>query len=172
MKIDTAIRTMNVIMPIIGVVVVWAIFSGNGPLFIGKILITVTALALAVFPPMVDFNETHSTNPDWPPHARFHVVWQVLAQTSSALLAVALIWLLPSTLNFLLAIGLNYIWLFCFLFAMVGIPLYGGSLADPRGVPPIEFKLFGKPMEIDRNLHAVIISTILNTIGAVLVFCS
>jgi len=172
MKIKTALRAMDICVPLLVACIIWAIFSGNGPLFVAKILITATAFTLAVFPPIVDFNETHISNPDWPPHARFHVVWQVFAQTACALLAMALVWLLPSTQNLWLALGLNYIWLGCFLLAMLAIPLFNGSLADPHGVPPISFKLFGKPMEIDRNLTGVTIFSIVNTIGAVLVYQS
>ena len=50
------------------------------------------------------------------------MVWQFLAQTACGLLAIAL----------------------------VSISLYDGSLADPRGVPPIELNLFGKSMVFPR----------------------
>ncbi|GEM_PF-792668 len=172
MRIKTATRALNVLGPLVVVAVVWSIFSGNGPLFVARVLTTATALLLAVGPPLIDFNESHATNPDWPPHARFHVVWQVLAQSATGLLAVALLWLWPSTQSLWLAMGLNYIWLFCFYFAMASMSLYEGSLADPRGVPPIEVSLFGKVAVIDRNLAVVSILSVVNTAAAVLVFRS
>ena len=50
------------------------------------------AFALMVGPAKADFNRTHATNPMWPPHARFHVVWQVLMQMGVSLVVLALIW--------------------------------------------------------------------------------
>ena len=47
---------------------------------IPNILITLVALATGLAPMRADFNATHATNPLWTPHARFHVVWQVLCQ--------------------------------------------------------------------------------------------
>jgi len=41
---------------------------------------------------VADFNRTHATNAAWTPHARFHVVWQVLSYLGFGLLALALIW--------------------------------------------------------------------------------
>ena len=39
-----------------------------------------------------DFNKTHATNPKWTPHARFHVVWQILSYSGVGLIALYLIW--------------------------------------------------------------------------------
>ena len=39
---------------------------------LGRICITVSALAQLFGPFIADFNETHVLNPRWPPHARFH----------------------------------------------------------------------------------------------------
>jgi hypothetical protein len=37
---------------------------------LGKILLTLTALALIVLTPMADYSDTHIFNPRWPPHAK------------------------------------------------------------------------------------------------------
>ena len=43
-----------------------------------RVIFTIISIALTVGPTIADFNKTHATHPDWPGHARFHVVWQVL----------------------------------------------------------------------------------------------
>lgn len=37
---------------------------------VGRILLTLDAIALIVAAPMADYNETHIFNPRWPPHAK------------------------------------------------------------------------------------------------------
>ncbi len=39
----------------------------------------------------VDLNRTHATNPEWPGHARFHLLWQVMIVAVPALLEVVLV---------------------------------------------------------------------------------
>jgi hypothetical protein len=39
---------------------------------LGKIFLSITALAQILGPFVADFNHTHVLNPRWPPHARFH----------------------------------------------------------------------------------------------------
>jgi hypothetical protein len=41
---------------------------------------------------LIDLRRSHATNPLWTPHARFHVVWQVLNLALLALVELALIW--------------------------------------------------------------------------------
>ena len=67
-------------------------FSADGNL-IARILLTLAALGYGVVTIKADFNATHATNPQWTPHARFHVVWQILSYSGVMLIALALIWL-------------------------------------------------------------------------------
>jgi hypothetical protein len=39
---------------------------------VGKVLISLTAVAQSVGPYIFDYNETHIYNESWPPHAKFH----------------------------------------------------------------------------------------------------
>ena len=57
-----------------------------------RILMTITAIALTIGPAVADFNKTHATNPLWPPHARFHVVWQVITNSSLCLMILYILW--------------------------------------------------------------------------------
>ena len=61
-------------------------------LTIAKILLTLTVLGYAAVTIKADFNKTHATNPKWTPHARFHVVWQILSYSGVGLIALYLIW--------------------------------------------------------------------------------
>jgi hypothetical protein len=58
-----------------------AIFDSN---IFARILLTVVTAGYAVAPLIADLNSTHATNPLWTPHARFHVVWQVLRCSRSS----------------------------------------------------------------------------------------
>lgn len=48
-------------------------------LIAAKILLTLTVLGYTLGTMRADFNKTYATNPKWTPHARFHVVWQILS---------------------------------------------------------------------------------------------
>ncbi|HXL30446.1 MAG TPA: hypothetical protein VN968_14315 [Bradyrhizobium sp.] len=50
---------------------------------LSRILLTLAAIGYGFVTIKADFNRTHATNPLWTPHARFHVVWQVLSYTGS-----------------------------------------------------------------------------------------
>jgi hypothetical protein len=60
---------------------------------LSRILLTLAAIGFGFLTIKADFNRTHATNPSWTPHARFHVVWQVLSYTGIAVIALCLIWL-------------------------------------------------------------------------------
>src|ERR1700722_8072909 len=62
-------------------------------LIAAKILLTLTILGYALITIKADFNKTHATNPRWTPHARFHVVWQILSYAGVGLVALCLVWI-------------------------------------------------------------------------------
>jgi hypothetical protein len=53
-----------------------------------RILVTISAIFLAVVPPFADRNETHILKPHWIGHARLHTVW--LLTTNSLVSGIAL----------------------------------------------------------------------------------
>ena len=61
-------------------------------LLLARILFTVMTAGYAVATVIADFNATHATNPEWTPHARFHVVWQITSYVGFGLFALVLIW--------------------------------------------------------------------------------
>ena len=134
----------------------WAIFfSTLEPTFIANILLSAVAFGLAVMPLLVDFNESHATNPLWTGHARFHLVWQVNAMILSSLLSLYLLWITDDSLSLGLVYCIIYLWIIAFALTLFSMSLYDGELNDVNGVPPIKQKLFGKNIVIDRNVQAI-----------------
>ena len=111
-------------------------FNGDGNL-IARILLTLTVFSYAVGTLKADFNRTHATNPLWTPHARFHVVWQILSYVGIGAIALGLIWLKGplSAGRLYLAAGLSVAVYAGFFAALFSRPVYGGALTDPNGYP-------------------------------------
>lgn len=57
-----------------------------------RLLITLCVLVYAVLIPFLEWNDSHVFNPDWPPHARFHEVWQLFTHITLGLFALYLPW--------------------------------------------------------------------------------
>jgi len=127
-----------------------------------RILLTLAAIGYGFVTIKADFNRTHATNPLWTPHARFHVVWQVLSYTGIAVIALCLIWLngpLPRE-RLLLAGALGAAVYGAFFAALVARKLFGGALYDQNGYPPFRSPL--GPWLWDANVTAFsVLSTIL-----------
>lgn len=132
-----------------------------------RIFLSIVAVALIIGPTKADFNATHATNPLWTPHARFHVVWQVLYNNSISLVVLYLLWSDSSEylMQLYLAAILNFIWGVNFLITLIAMPIYGGKLADVNGIKPFRFNIFGKVHLVDTNVFGGTILMTLNTIG-------
>lgn len=120
---------------------------------------TLAAIIYGLGPPFADFNKTHVSNPLWPGHARFHVVWQVLITFWIAVLGSYLLWK-KTTDEFFVKISflLGMIILGGFLINSAVTHLYDGSLSDPNGYLPIFYT-------IDTNLFAFSIAFIFLVVG-------
>ena len=105
---------------------------------IARIFLTLTVLGYALVTIKADFNKTHATNPRWTPHARFHVVWQILSYAGVGLVALYLIWIDgPNPLERLyLAAALSAAIYGAFFAAVIARPVFGGALFDENGYPP------------------------------------
>lgn len=139
-------------------------------LLVPRLLFTVVAVMISVGPIIADFNKTHATNPLWTPHARFHVVWQVLSQTGVSLVILWLLWsgAADYRVHIWVAAILNYVWIASFYATLVSMPLYGGALKDVNGIKPFRFNIFGKIYLVDTNLFGSVILLIVNTVGVFL----
>lgn len=104
---------------------------------IARILLSLTVFGYAVGTVKADFNATHATNPLWTPHARFHVVWQILSYVGVGVIVLGLIWITGpvSTGRLYLAAALSFVIYGAFFGSVLSRPLYGGALTDPNGYP-------------------------------------
>lgn len=135
-----------------------------------RILISLVAIAISVGPMFADFNNTHATNPAWTPHARFHVVWQVLCQAGVSLVILYLLWA-PSAdplTHIWVGASLAFIWIVSFFSTMATMSWFGGTLADVNGIEPFRFKILGKVRLVDTNLLGATILTCINSIACYL----
>jgi hypothetical protein len=132
-------------------------------LLVARILFTLMTLGYAGATVIADFNKTHATNPQWTPHARFHVVWQICSYVGFGLLALVLIWW-PGPLaveRLYLAAIMGAIVYAAFFVAVVAMPVYGGGAYDDNGYQP-----FAAPVPIfagrwDVNITAFSVQLVL-----------
>src|SRR5436305_11292346 len=117
-----------------------------------RVLLTINTIGYSAIPVLADFNKTHATNPLWTPHARFHVVWQVLSYCGVGLIALWLIWSAGPPAKLWLAVALAVAMYAAFFATVFAMPRFGGGLADPNGVPPIgRVTLGGRAAVIEAN---------------------
>jgi hypothetical protein len=133
-----------------------------------KILITLVAFATAFGPIRADFNATHATNPLWTPHARFHVVWQVLCQAGIAMFILYILWGADFTGHVWLAAMMNFNWAVTFFLTLANMKRFAGSLKDVNGIAPFRFTIGGKLRLIDTNLFGATLLTALNLTATIL----
>jgi hypothetical protein len=124
-------------------------------LLFGKMLMSLATVMYGFIPPIVDFNSTHATNPTWPGHARFHVVWQVLIMFFIAILSLYLIWFKVDSL--VIAFFLGIIILGSFFLNTFFRKRYKGTLADKNGIQ--------KTANLDSNFLIFIFEIIILSAG-------
>ena len=132
-------------------------FSLDHVLF-ARIALSILCAVQGISTIAIDFNRTHATNPSWTGHARFHVVWQSSTVFLLSALEVLLLWgpMFSSRAGFYLAALLAALSPIGFLLAFVCRKVYGGTLSDPNGIPPVPLEVFGVVRAIDLNLAAVL----------------
>jgi hypothetical protein len=123
---------------------------------IARVLLSLSALGYSLVTIKADFNKTHATNPAWTPHARFHVVWQILSYSGIGLIALYLIWASgPMAAERLyLAAAFGFAIYGAFFAAVFARPLYKGMLYDQNGYLPFAPPLGPKQWRWDANVTA------------------
>jgi len=139
-----------------------------------RILLTLVAFGYSAITVFADFNKTHATNPSWTPHARFHVVWQVLSYCGIALISLYLIWA-PGALpieRLYLAAALAVAIYGGFFGAVFGRPVYGGGLYDQNGYPSFRAPIGPKTWMWDVNVTAFTVTSVILVAGVLAVIAS
>jgi hypothetical protein len=133
---------------------------------LARILLSLTTLGYALVTIKADFNRTHATNPKWTPHARFHVVWQILSYAGVGLIALYLIWSggPESAERLYLAAALSVAVYGGFFGAVLSRPMYGGALYDDNGYLPFRPPLGPATWRWDVNVTAF---TVLSSVALV-----
>jgi len=131
--------------------------------FVARLMVSAIAGGQGVLPLFIDLNRTHATNPLWPGHARFHVVWQAFTGLPSSAIAIALIWWPGTALRerFYLAALLTATSLAGFLVAALSRPLFGGTFHDANGIQPVRLRFGSREIAVDMNLAIVCVAWVL-----------
>lgn len=126
-------------------------------LVLPDVFLCVLALGQGAATLAIDLTKTHATNPEWPGHARFHVVWQ---SANTGLLTAIVAGVLgnqhlPEQARFHLALLITVVPMLGFIAALLFRQTYQGTLRDRFGVPPLVVTVKGERREIDMNTVAV-----------------
>jgi hypothetical protein len=124
---------------------------------ISKLLISIGVLFYLLVIPLLEWNHSHVFNPQWPPHARFHEVWQLFTHATLGILVLWLVWLkeqivLPALISCCVMGGV--------LFSHILSPYVGASVQSGnigRQVMGLELAVFVATMIITTSIIAVLI---------------
>jgi hypothetical protein len=136
---------------------------------LARILLSLATIVYAFVTIKADFNATHATNPTWTPHARFHVVWQVLSYSGIGLVSLGLIWIRgPMEVERLyVAALLGAVIYAAFYIALFSRSLFGGRLYDENGYPPFKPPFGPTQLRWDINVTAFTAASIVLLLGVI-----
>lgn len=97
---------------------------------LARLSVSLAALVLGLVVPILEINETHLFNSQWPAHARLHEAWQLLANASLSLLCLWLVWKRSAER---LASAIMLAATGSFVVAFIAQATYGGSMKHTDG---------------------------------------
>ncbi|MEO0550088.1 MAG: DUF6640 family protein [Pseudomonadota bacterium] len=129
-----------------------------------RICLTISAFLFAAGPIWVDLSTSHVFNADWPPHARFHMVWLLALLAVAGGVTVLGAWLIKrhQTLAMKLVILPGWAVLVPFFVAVLAVETYGGSLSDLADAP--------KVLGLDGNIFGFSLSAIFQGAASYLIW--
>lgn len=129
---------------------------------IARVVLAVFCIVQGLATIILDLNRTHAAHPRWLGHARFHVVWQTGTVAVLAIFEVGLLWFPGPFVSerFYMAALLACAPMVGFFAALVTRRLYGGTLSDPDGIPPLRWTFRGRELKVDMNLVAEVAGVI------------
>ena len=138
---------------------------------LARLMLSALAAGQGITPLFIDLSRTHATNPLWPGHARFHVVWQTFGLFFTGVLGVGLIWWPPagSREHFYLAAMITAIPMVGLFVAALARKMYSGTFHDSNGIQPVRIRVGGKTRELDMNLALTVVGAVVMLI-ALLIF--
>jgi hypothetical protein len=137
----------------------------------GRIFLAIFCVLQGAGTLAIDLNRTHATHLKWLGHARFHVVWQALTTAMLAIVEVALLaWKGPlERERFYLACLLASLPICGFFVATLTKEIYGGTLSDPGGIPPVNLMMRLSVLRVDLNVVVEILGA-LSVIGLAIIY--
>lgn len=104
-----------------------------------RICLSISVVLFAVGPLFVDLSASHVFNADWPPHARFHMVWLLGLLAVAGLVTLVGAWRVKEhqTMALKLITLPGWLVLLPFFIAVFSVGTYGGSLSDVPDAPKV-----------------------------------
>ena len=121
---------------------------------VGRLLLTLVAVQLAVGALFFDFNASHQFNPLWPAHARFHCAMTIFLGEMLAVLALAYTWRRAGDERTNLGVAAWMASLYFLSFFPSGL-VPGAGYSEPGNEVPLAFGLL-PPQVIEGGLSVVL----------------
>ena len=126
---------------------------------IGRSLIGISCLSVAIFPFIFWFDDLHVMNPEWHDHARFHLMWNAVYYVfigSLALFMVMFRWEKMPQIRWLMTLIIAWIW--------ISYHISGLVITPALEIEPYSHHT-QKILGIETNVHGVLAAFVVLSLG-------